>query len=263
VSKPARSVLAQRARQPSLLLPLGCSIFGHGFVVVAAMLFTLLGSLCSPKRPVIEIDQSMEVSIVQKSQTKMPDRAQRAPVPKGDVAPAPEPQPAPPPNPSDLVFEKEEAEPEEGYEADRQAMLDALMRQQLLDDLDAPEGKVDRNVTDPNSTADETINAAAAHAAGDPEVARYKAKISSLMRQHFNPLQAIVSANPEIRCVLMVHADMQSGAIHTVEVFESSGIPAYDEAAKQAAWAVGTFPLPPERFKALFETGYQLNMDPP
>ena len=94
-------------------------------------------------------------------------------------------------------------------------------------------------------------------------MARYKAKISSLMRQHFNPLQAIVAANPEIRCVLMVQADMGSGKINSVEVYESSGVPAYDEAAKQAAWAVGSFPLPPERFKDLFETGYQLNMDPP
>lgn len=261
MSTPVRSVL-DPSRKTSLFLPLGCSVIGHGMMVLLALAVTALSSHCA-SRPLVEIDRSMEVSIIQKSQTKMPDRAQRAPVPKGTPEPRPEPQPTPTPNPSDLVFEKEDAVVDEGFDADRQAALDALMREAILQDLDAAEGKVDRNVTDPNSTSDETINAAAAQAAGDPEVARYKAKISALMRQQFNPLQAIVTANPDIRCVLMVHADMRSGAITEVEIFESSGVGAYDEAAKQAAWAVGRFPLPPERFKALFETGYQLNMDPP
>lgn len=262
MKKPVHSVLAPN-RKRSMILPLGCSIFGHGFMVGLALLVTMISSQCSPKKPIIDLDRSMEVSMVQKSLTKMPDRAQRAPVPKGTAEPTPEPRPQPNPNPSDLVFEKDDAIKDVGLDADRQAALDEMARQALLDELlDAPEGKVDRNVTDPNSTSDETINALMAGAQGDPEYARYTSKIRALVKQNFNPLQAITSANPDIRCVLMVQADMGSGRITSVEITRGSGVAAYDESARQAIYSVGTFPLPPERFKPLFATGYPLEMIP-
>ena len=246
-----------------MILPLGCSVFAHGFVIVFSILVTVVSARCTPKKHIIDLDRSMAVSIVQKSETKMPDRAARAPVPKGSAEPTAEPRPQPNPNPSDLVYEKEDAIEDEGFETDRQAALDEMARQQMLADMaEAPDGPVDRNVTDPNSDATETIDALKSDAVGDPEYARYVAKIRNLVKQNFNPLQAITAANPDIRCVLMVQADMGSGRISSVEVTVTSGIPAYDESAKQALYAVGTFPLPPERFKPLFATGYPLEMTP-
>ncbi len=262
MNKPVQSVL-DSSRKASMIFPLGCSVFGHGFVVVVALVVTMVSARCTSKKPIIDLNRTMAVSMVQKSETNIPDRAQRAPVPKGDVEPSPQPKPTQNPNPSDLVFEKEDAEMDEGLESDRQAALDELKRQELLAEmLDAPEGATDRNVTDPNSDSEETINALRAGAVGDPEYARYTSKIRDLVKQQFNPLQAITAANPDIRCILMVQADMGSGRITSVDVTQSSGVPAYDESAKQALYAVGTFPLPPERFKALFATGYPLEMTP-
>lgn len=248
----------------SLLPGLGCSVFIHGGVLITAALFTLVTTHCGSGRPPIDLDKSMEVSMVvlPKSERSVPDRASRAPVPRGTTAKTPD-QPTPA-NVSDLTFENEDAQEDAGVDsAARDQLMAELKRQQLLDDLMAPTGPQDRNATDPNSTSDLAINAAGAGARGDPEFAAYIAKVQRIFMENFKPLGAITADNPDLVCRVFIIVEPDTGRVLSYEVSKSSGIPAYDAAAERAVAEVQTIPLPPEKYLALAAEGYAVNFRPP
>ena len=248
----------------SLLPGLGCSIFIHGGVLFMGAVFTLITTHCGPSRPPLDLDKTMEVSMVvlPKSERSVPDRASRAPVPRGTAAKTPD-QP-PPANVSDLTFEKEDAEEEAGVDdSTREQLMAELKRQQLLEDLMAPTGPQDRNATDPNSDSNLAINAAGAGARGDPEFAAYIAKVQRIFMENFKPLGAITADNPDLVCTVFITVDPASGRVLSYEVSKSSGIPAYDAAAERAVAEVQTIPLPPEKYLALAGEGYAVNFRPP
>lgn len=257
-----RTVLEPESQ--SLLPGLGCSVFVHGGVVGASLLFTLFTTHCGSTRPLIDPDRAMEVAVVSlpRSQTNVPDRAQRAPVPKGSDAPT-KSKAEPPPVQSDLAFKTPEAEETAGTDDAREQMLAELERQKLLNDLMAPTGAVDRNATDPNSTHDMDIGTAGAANRGDPEFAAYIAKVQQLFMQAFKPLGAVTADNPNLVCKVYVTVDPGTGRIRSWEVIESSGIDSFDAAAERAVAEVGTIPLPPEKFLELVQDGYAVNFRPP
>ena len=69
----------------SLLPGLGCSVVLHGGAILTAVLFSALSTNCGARAPVIDVDRAMEVSVVARSELNVPDRAARAPVPRGAV----------------------------------------------------------------------------------------------------------------------------------------------------------------------------------
>lgn len=269
------------ARQPpSLLRPrreplfgyVGLSVAGHGALLVLGLVVTLTGRGCSPAAPLVDPDRALEVSLVvlPKSESAMPDRAQRAPTPPAAEQPKPEaePPPEPPPKASDLVIHTEEPEPappEGPTDEDRRRELMAeLERQRLLAELaSAPTGPVDRDASDPDSTTHESINALGPGGRGDPELARYESEIQQLFMKHFHPLAAITQSNPDLVTRIMVRVDPSSGVIRSWEIVEGSGVPAYDAAAERAVAAVKQIPLPPEAYLGLVEKGYVVNFRAP
>ena len=137
-------------RDQPLLWPTVVSVFGHGSVLIFGLASSLLMSHCGPKKPIIDPDKSIQVSMVvlPKSKHRMPDRAARAKVPKGQ-AKKPNPQPRPI-RESDLTVHKPEVAPKAGNpnrSADRDAALKDLMRENLLENLLAPDGPRDRDAT--------------------------------------------------------------------------------------------------------------------
>jgi TonB family protein len=265
----ARSVLAPTP-QPLWGWAL-LAVVGHGGLLLAGVLLSLLTDLLLPSKPIIDPDRTMQVSMVAlpRADKPLPDKATRAPVPRGEVKPVPEPPPPKPePEPvkvSDLKFEKKEAPKKEGVDIDRirEKIKRDQDRKKLLDNLvDAAAGSVDRDATDPDSTSDIAINALGAGAASDPEFARYKSKIQQLFMQHFSPIPAIVSANPGIECTVSIDVDPSSGRVLSHSITRGSGVPAYDAAALRAAQAVPTIPLPPEKYRPLVARGYQIIFKP-
>lgn len=251
-----RSVLVPERQ--SLLPGLGCSALLHGGVLGAGLLFSLVTANCGPRKPIIDLDQTMEVSLIAATDLKVPERATRAPAPKGrePVQDAPVETPR---EQSDLVFEKKDAQETKGTDTERQDALDEIERQRMLEQLmNAPEGKVDRAATDPNGTGDVTINPGL-NAMGDPEYAAYVAKVQALFLQHFKPLGAIVEQNPDAVCKVLISVDEATMRVLSFEVVQSSGIPAYDAAAERAAAAVTALPPPPDKYRGLLAGGYTMN----
>jgi TonB family protein len=257
------TVLKQR-HQP-MVWPTLLSVFGHGTVLTVGLISSLLMSHCNPRKPIIDPQKSIEVAMVvlPKSKTRMPDRAARAKVPRGTT---PKPSPKPPPiRESDLSIHKPDVAPKAGKpdrSADRKAVLENLMRENLLENLLAPDGPRDRDATDPNSDATEAINALGPGVRSDPEYARYISKIQALFMRNFKPLNAIVSQQPDLLCVIHITVD-DSGKVTVQKVVESSGNPSFDASATSAAAAVTRVPLPPDRFRVLMTQGYTIKFHPP
>lgn len=267
---------------PSLLRPrreplfgyVGLSVVGHGALLALGVLVTLTGRGCSPPAPLVDPDRALEVSLVvlPKSESAMPDRAQRAPAPPAapePPTPQPEPPAEPPPQQSDLVVHTDEPDPEPTPESPadedrRRELMAQLERERLLSELaDAPTGPVDRDASDPDSTTTESINALGPGGRGDPELARYESQIQQLFMRHFHPLAAITQSNPDLVTKVMVRVDPASGVIQSWQIVESSGVPAYDAAAERAVAAVKQIPLPPAAYLDLVRQGYVVNFRAP
>jgi TonB family protein len=257
------TVLNQRSQ--SLRWPVLLSVFGHGGILLMGLISTLFMSHCSARKPLIDPNKSIQVAMVvlPKAKTRMPDRAARAKVPKGTSKKAP---PKPPPvRESDLAIHKPEVAPKAGNpdrSADRDAALKNLMRENLLENLLAPDGPRDRDATDPNSDATEAINALGPGVRADPEYAKYIGEIQALFMRNFKPLDAIISQQPDLQCVIHVTVD-DSGRVTGQDVVEPSGNPSFDASASSAAAAVTQVPLPPDRFRVLMTQGYTIKFHPP
>lgn len=234
----------------SLLLPFIASAVGHLGVALTVGVLMLIANF--RRGPILDPSEVMEVSmVVLPKSEKMPERATRAPVPKGDPTPDPSPQPRPPVE-SDLSFKTDEApEPDPGApdrSSDRDALMRELLRKQLLEDAAADIGAQDRDATDPDSTSDEAINTGGSGAAADPELARWVVQVREIFAKDFRPLPTIVSANPSIRCVMVVKID-GDGNVLARQMHEPSGNASYDGAAERAAASVTKVPPPPEKYQ--------------
>lgn len=260
-----RSVLVPERQ--SLALYVLLALFAHVFVTAVGV--TASDWVQHRRRPLIDPAEAMtvELKILPKAKTDMPDRAMRAPKPRGqESAPPPVEQPDTPPpvHSSDLTVSRPDAEPAPQGAPDQSAERQARMRELLMSQLsdDAPEGPVDQVETDPNSTSDEAINAGGAGARGDPELARYVSELRTLFLADFHPLPTIVMANPDISCTVHIEFDLSSGQVLGVTVEEPSGNALYDSAAERAAQAVRQVPAPPEQFHSHFRHGLSVVFEP-
>lgn len=267
MNEPAATTVLRADPQP-LFGWVAVSLFGHGALLAAGLFVTLVGRSCLTSKPIVDPDDMMEVSMVvlPRSDARMPDRAARAPVPKGDPRPdAPRPT-TPPVKQSDLAIHTDAPKPAPKGVSDverRQQVMAELERQRLLDELlNAPEGVVDRDATDPNSTSDVAIHALGNASRGDPEFARYIAQVQQMFMKHFKPLPAITQANPGLATTLYIRVDA-SGRITAYEVRAASGVPAFDAAAERAVQEVGLIPPPPPKYLPLAAEGYSVQLVAP
>lgn len=241
----------------SLILPFLASAFGHVGIVTVAGLATVLLQFCGPKKLIIDPDATMEVSMMMlpKSETNLPDRAERAPQPTGQPTPTPTPAPTDLAT-SDLTVKIKEAAPSKpGVD---QRLLEEAMRElemaAALQDLDAPVGTADRQATDPNSTSDEAFSGGAIGGNADPEYARYITTLQRLFNGAFRPLQK----DPNLTCTMHVDVDPSTGVIIGQRVKVSSGVAAFDAAAERAVQEVAKVPFPPEKYLPMMAQGYDI-----
>jgi hypothetical protein len=253
-------------RQP-LLAYMGCSVLFHiGTVVVAwvgglgwAALYGGMMMLPFCKDPP---KQSIEVAVysaLPKTDKKVPERAARVKRAEGKESKVVEP---PPVKQSDLAIQKPEPQPEGNVEkVDRQAMLDEIERNRMLEELlNAPEGTQDRNQTDPNGVEGLETAVLGAAAMGDPEYARWIAQIQRLMMSHFRPL---TQGRTDLKSEVVLWVDPETGDIERWEVRTPSGVLAFDSAAESAVAATGQIPLPPEKYRPLLPEGISVEFVPP
>lgn len=253
---------ALRTRGQSLTVPTMVSLVLHVGAVVTAVVLRGLGALlvmmfpwcASESTPLLQPDIEVAVVSLPKSQTKMPDRAARAKRPKPVKQPTPAPKP-PPVKESDLVVRTKKPPPEPGVRDDsdvaRADALSEILRQDALDELldDAPEGPRDRLPTSPDGEGEEVIGSAVG-AMGDPELARWYAKVRGLYQQNFNP----ITTGRDLRARGKVVFDPSNGQVLSAELIEPSGVIVFDEAARRALARIQSLPLPPGDRKGNFIT---------
>ena len=254
-----------RESQP-LWLPRAVSFVGHTGILAFTLVVSAVVGQCSTPEPIIQ--DALEVSVVSlpKSKTNVPDKATRAAVQQGTAPP--EPAPKPPPVESDLAFQQPKPVPKPGpTDADRRRRdeeMRKLERQQLMEDLMAADGAVDRDATDPNSTRDVAINVnGRGNSKADPEYVAWVGKVQRLMMQNFHPLTAIIAKNPNLKTRVLLTVDPSTGRITQRTVQTPSGVPAFDAAATRAVDDVGTIPLPPEAWLPLLASGLAIDFTPP
>lgn len=248
----------------SLLLPLAVSIAAHVGVAVTAFVITVIAGYLAPKKPVIDVDRTMSVSMVSlpKSKSNMPERASRTPDQAAGTATPDAPTPV---RESDLAFQTDTPEPVKGdpnADKKREEMLAEFKRQQMLEDLSAPIGTTNRSASDPNGTGDFAMSGTVGDV-NDPEYARYIRQIQQLFMQHFQPLASIAQANPDIVCTVQIQVDPATGQVTSYEITKGSGNASYDSAAERATQAVPKIPLPPAKYVGLLSQGYEVNFRPP
>ena len=262
------------SHRQSLALPLVFAVMLHLCAGGSMWLGSWLGA--RDARPVIDLERTMSVSVIAKSDTKMVQKASKAPAvasnttapPPPNAKPAPKGAAAPsntaaPPPSSDLKIHNPKAQTQQGT-PDRAAERAAAVRQMLMQQLveDAAEGDVNRQAGDPNSTAAQSINPGGA-SFGDPEIAKYEKMIQDLFKPLFKPLPATFAGKPEIFCIVHLEVEMATGRILKSWIHTSSGNPSYDNFAIRAVNQVPAVPLPPERFAARYANGYKIRFTPP
>ncbi len=232
------------AAGPSLSWEIVVAGIGH------VLLFSTvaIAKCSSSEEPLFKAEDTIQVALAgpPKNDTQMPQLAERAPTaPK--AAPTP-PTNQPPPNPSDLAFHTPDAPAPEGDPlADaRQRAIDALRRQQALQDLSAPIGKEDRLASNPEGS--EEAGTQATSGVNDPELARWVKACEAAVRPNWHPLPSICAANPRLEVIIQVDIDGEGRLTSRPDVRKSSGNLSFDEAARRAVESAGKLPKPPDRF---------------
>jgi hypothetical protein len=222
--------------------------------------FGALFPFCGDHEPIVQ--ESIEVSMVAlpKSDRNVPDRLARAARATGSEAPMNEPPPA---RSSDVVLRVPDAPTQSGNteQALREQMLMELERTKLLDALvDAPEGRVDRNRTDPHGQEDLDLAVLVAGAPGDPAFVRWQEEVRRVLMPHFRPL---THGRTDLACVVSIEMEQETGRIVSWDVVSASGDASFDAAAERAVQDAATLPLPPEKYLPLVAEGVGFRFVPP
>lgn len=175
--------------------------------------------------------------------SRMPQKAERAP----DVASGnPEPDAVqPPPNPSELALPNAEKLKGDEKSTARDDLMAELRKQQLLKDLSAPEGTVDRLATSADSSEGGGTSAQAG--VRDPELAKWVTVAQAALAKNFHPLPAWCSANPSIRATAGAPVSGSGALTDDAAVVESSRNPSYDAACVRAFATTGQLPPLPTK----------------
>jgi len=242
----ARSTLNPEP-QP-LTKPLLAAIGLHLALAALFICAGLLEQLRPPPPPLV--DQSMEVSmLVMKHSSRLPTRATRVRVNRGDTVQKSEVHEPVPVRQSDLAFNTPDAKKTEGQpdrSAERARAVRDLQMAAALSDFD--EADANRDAASPDGSGDETIDLGGAGVRLDPELARYIAQLQRLFNEHFHPLPGIVAGRPDLRTRVKLTLD-ESGKITSYDVVGKSGNASYDRSAESAVQGVPRVPLPPEKYR--------------
>jgi len=251
-----RSVLIPEP-QP-LTIPLVFAVLLHACTGGALIAADYATDFFSPRGPIIDISDTVEVSLVQLKHTDaMPTRATVA-----------LPEPAPPKE-SDLTYTKPDAKPRPKSVPDRtserETLLKELERQRLMQE--AIEGAKTRAATDPDSTATESIQTGGFGGRADPELARYKLSVEQIFNDEFETqkltVKRVADVNPGIKAEYNVDFDPETGRVLGWSPYRPSGNPVYDAAVERAIQAISTLPLPPEKYQDTVGTRFTITFFPP
>lgn len=231
---------------PALLVEWPVALVAHGVAFAVLMLFQMFGG--APKEPLFKQEDVMMVSMSgpPKSDSRMVQRAERAPdAVRGAAKPNLEP---PPPNQSDMAFKTPDAPDTKGQvDADlqRQKLLDDMKRQQLLKDLSAPIGTTNRAASDPNGSGD---GSTASAGISDPETARWIKKMQEKVSPNWHPLISTCQANSRLSVIIRVPMAPTGVVNGDLEVEQSSGNASLDQSALRAVQQTSNFPPPPSKY---------------
>lgn len=174
------------------------------------------------------------------AESRMPQKAERAPeVAQG----APTAELAPPPKASELSLPTEK--PVKGAEpknVQRDALMEELKREQLLRDLTADLGTVDRART---GDASDTIGSTSQSGVVDPQLAKWVQAANAIVAKNFHPLPAICAATPNIIATAAVRVAPDGSMTEEPELVMSSKNASYDASCLRAFSASGRLPPTP------------------
>ena len=239
---------------------IGASIGVHAL----GLMLIWLGQSCSTHSPMFDPKDVMAVQAVAlpKANKRMPDRATRTPdPPKGDAVSAT--APPPPKTASDMALRKKTAKKKKGApdrSTDRAELLNKLKREALLKDASAALGRTNRVQTDKDGVdPDEAVVGPPGAGRMDPELARYVASCRRRILPNWNPLPAILAANPDYSVMVSVEVDA-NGNMGTPTVVRSSSDPSFDRSAISAIARTGSLPPPPPRYAASAAKGVAITL---
>ncbi len=229
------------ARYPGLSWEIPLAGFGHvfGFATI------ILARCGHSAEPLFRTEDVMVVSMSGPVQemSRMPQKAERAPDPsRGNDAAAP----PPPPNASDMALQTPDQLSKGDPNADRirEAALDEIKRDQLLRELDAPQGKTDRVQTG-NEAGDGGQKAAGIN---DPELQRWQREAEPIVRANWHPLVSVCQANRNT--VAHVAVDIGPDGVVDADSAQSvaTGNVSLDNAAFRAVTGTARVPRLPPRY---------------
>ncbi len=228
----------QRYRAPSWEWP------AAGFAHLLAFATVAFAQCGSHAEPLFKAEDAIivEMSGPPAAQSRMPQKAERAPdAPKGTQAPD---AVKPPPNPSDLALPNApKQEGDASADAQRDDLMAEIRKQQLLRDLSAPEGTTDRLATG-DSAGTGTSAQAGVH---DPELAKWVLAAQAALGKNFHPLPTWCSANPDLKASAAAAIDGTGAITSDATVVQSSKNPSFDAACVRAfATTAHLPPLPPK-----------------
>jgi TonB family protein len=220
------------------------SIGFHGLLFLVLML-ARCESTHAPLIPDQEIIM-VELPGPARQTTAMPQKAERAPPPPSGVQEAP----PPPPNQSELAIQTPEAPKEQGVpkedpreKAKREALLNELRRQQMIQDLNAPVGEENRAATSPDGNTDEGSTGSGA---SENEKSKWAAEATKIVRANWHPLLSICQADPKLNVTIRVTVDGQGNQIKEPTVEKTSNNESLDGSALRAVEQSGKLPPTPD-----------------
>jgi hypothetical protein len=140
------------------------------------------------------------------------------------------------PDPIDKPPEKDPTPPEPPKGEDRpnrEELLNQAAREQLLENLNAPEGVVDRSAAGPNGSAEGVSASAISLSDAPPAVQAYMPSCMDMLHQKWSPLPSLVSANPQLLTTIRIPIS-KDGQFGEHKIVVQSGDSSFDRSATMA-----------------------------
>ncbi len=221
-------------------------------VSLGAML--ILGDRCSmgSEEPLFNPQDVMRVSMAPMPYAPIVQKASRAP----EQAKAPQTTPTPKTTPapttaSDMVLRTEKDEPDpvdrppekdptppeptEAREESEQATESSNQsaRDRLLENLNAPEGAVDRSAAGPTGSENGVAASAVSLSDAPPAVQAYMQSCMDILHSKWSPLPSLVSANPQLLTTIRIPIT-KDGRFGAHKIVVKSGDTSFDRSADMA-----------------------------
>jgi outer membrane biosynthesis protein TonB len=178
--------------------------------------------------------------------SRMPQKAERTPdVARGDPTPSNEP----PPNPDQMRFQTPDAPKAKGdatADAEREALINEMRKQQALKDLSAPLGTNDRAASSPEGTANP--DGATSSGVNDPELARWVKATRDVVLPNWHPVRTYCVTDPDLSVQASVSVGPDGSLTDKPKIVRPSGNASIDASMLRAIELTGRFPPPPAKY---------------